>query len=101
MDNIEETSISGLISRIASKSRAPVTIETGNVIQTSPLKIALQNDPSVILSSVDLVVPESMRKKTITVAGTTVTIQKALASGDEVFMLVYANGKKFLVIDRV
>jgi len=101
MDNIEETSISGLISRIAQKSRTPVMIETGQVIDTDPLKIALKNDPSVILGTVDLVVPESMRRKTVTVAGVTVTIQKALAVGDEVFMLAYANGKKFLVLDRV
>ena len=101
MENYEGTSISEMLSRITGRARLPVTIETGTVTQASPLKITLDADTKIQLTSVDLVVPENMRAKTVSVGGVSVTIQRALAKDDKVYMLCYANGKKYLVLSRI
>ena len=101
MDNCEGTSLSEMIARISGKARMPVSIETGTVTQANPLKITLEADTKIQLTAVDLVVPENMRAKSVSVGGVSVTIQKALAKDDKVYMLCYANGKKYLVLSRI
>jgi len=101
MDNLEGTSLKEMFVRISEKSRVPVSIETGTVTQASPLKITLEADTKIQLTAVDLVVPENMRAKTVSIGGVSVTIQKALAKDDKVYMLCYANGKKYLVLSRI
>ena len=101
MDNLEGTSLKEMFVRTFEKSRMPVSIETGTVTQASPLKITLESDTKIQLTAVDLVVPENMRAKSVSVGGVSVTIQKALAKDDKVYMLCYANGKKYLVLSRI
>ncbi|MBO5610563.1 MAG: DUF2577 domain-containing protein [Eubacterium sp.] len=104
-DESSATSISELIKTIANGSVSTSDVYEGTVTSADPIKITLVNDAKIVLSSANLVVPEHLRKKTVTftVAGytKTITIREALASGDKVYLLTYNNGKKYFVLDRI
>ena len=104
----EPTSVSELIKHIADKAVAKNDVYEGVVISTSPLKITLVNDAKIILSNVNLVVPEHLRLKQVTVTFTfdgetksqIITIHEDLKNGDHVYLMAYNNGKKYFVLDR-
>lgn len=104
-DESSATSISELIKTIANGSVSTSDIYEGQVTSTSPLKITLVNDAKIVLSDANMVVPEHLRKKTVTftIAGytRTITIHEALATGDKVYLLSYNSGKKYFVLDRI
>lgn len=104
-DESTSTSVSELIKKIAGDSISISDVYEGSVTSANPLKITLVNDEKIILSSVNLVVPEHLRNKTVSVTfnGVTksITIFEALKSGDKVYLLSYNNGKKYFVLDRI
>ncbi len=104
-DESTSTSISELIKQIAGNSVSTSDVYEGKVTGVSPLKITLVNDEKIVLSSVNLVVPEHLRKKSspVTFDGVTkyVTIFEDLKVGDKVYLLTYNSGKKYFVLDRI
>ena len=105
----EATSISELIKKIAGDATFANDVYMGTVTSASPLKITLVNDAKIILSSVNLVVPEHLRLRTQTVTFTfhgetqsrTIVIHEALKAGDKVYLMAYNSGKKYFVLDRI
>lgn len=105
MEASSATSVKQLISIISDKGKISVSVLEGSVISGSPLKITLTNDTKMVLTSVDLIVPEHLRAyaPVVKIAGNnyTIPVRDGLAAGDKVYLLVFNNGKKFYVLDRV
>lgn len=113
----DKTSIRQLIAQISQGAQQSAEVVQGTVTNASPLKITLLNDAKIVLSSTDLIVPKHLTTYTVfaditggTVTNTvlshnhnnvTLTINNSLKAGDKVHMLVFNNGKKYFVLDKV
>jgi hypothetical protein len=99
----------------ASDAKKPVTVEVGTVITANPIKI--QTESKLPLSSMQLIIPESLTKHDVTltydlncseeldhehkIKGTTkVTIDNSLKVGDKVILIRQNGGQKYVVLDR-
>jgi hypothetical protein len=101
----EETSLRQLIGSIAGNVQQDVEVVQGNVTRVSPLNITLVNDAKVTLTGTDVIIPKHIGKTTatVTVSGkaSTITIDNSLKAGEKVHLLVFNNGKKYFLLDKV
>lgn len=97
-----ETSIKELIQKMVPKDFA---LLQGTVISAAPLKIQMDNDSKLIISSISTIIPKHLTDYTakLTIGGTrqTVTVHNALAVGDKVHLLSAQGGKKYFILGRV
>ncbi|TCX51921.1 MULTISPECIES: DUF2577 family protein [unclassified Dehalobacter] len=80
----------------------------GIVTNASPLSIQIINNPKMVVSGANLVVPRHLTdyETTCTIAAAdlhnaAVTIHNALTVGEKVTMLRFSGGKIYYVLDRV
>lgn len=97
-----ETSLKGLIQQMVPKDFA---LLQGTVISTNPLKIRIENDSKLIISSISTIIPKHLTDHTvqITLNGirSTMTVHNSLSVGDMVHLLSAQGGKKYIAIGKV
>nr|WP_090586370.1 MULTISPECIES: DUF2577 domain-containing protein [unclassified Paenibacillus] len=77
----------------------PVALLFGEVVSVSPLEVLV--DERFRLPAESLLVPESLHRKELTVAGQTVAIRDGLAAGERLLLLRVQGGGQFVALDRV
>lgn len=101
----EPQSVKEILSKILNQD---LQIIKGSVVSSNPISVKASNDEKLIIPSqllcvphcltdyqVDLDIEEDGQKKRITA-----TIRNHLKIGDEVWLLSFKRGKKYLIIDR-
>ena len=89
----------------ATKADAPVTVCFGKVMNTSPLKVLV--DQRMTLGAAQLVLTRNVTDYDVDVlianenATKKMTIHNSLVKGDEVVLLRQQGGQKYIIIDRV
>ncbi len=82
---------------------SPATICTGKVLSINPLSV--QIDQKITLSSMQLLVPESLKgyTTTMTIDGVnkSVVVPGRLTAGSTVSLVRQQGGQKYLIIDKV
>lgn len=117
----QPTSIKQMISYIAEKGINDTDIRVGTVISEEPLKITLKNNAKIVLSDIDIVVPDELKKRTIkahinfgnipvSVQGENgiahidkdaeITLDNSPKNGETVYMLRYGKGKRYFVLGK-
>ena len=116
----EATSIKQIIGYIVKNGIDDTDVRIGVVVSENPLKIALKNDPKIILSVVDMVVPQEMKKRTkkahinigdipvYTPDGGSVHIDcdaevivdDTPKEGETIYMLRYGKGRRYFLLGK-
>lgn len=100
-----ETSIKQMLLNMIKESMDSIGIEEGIVTKSAPIEIVLVNDKKIILSDVDLVIPERMRGYQVVAnndcSTTFFVTRKCLRIGDKVNLIQYNDKKMYYVLDRV
>ena len=116
MNEVDLLNVMKRASESARKANQPADIMFGTVVSASPIKI--QVSQKLTLSSMQLVVPRSLTKYTLSMTydfgcseteehthelkGTTeVTIDNSLQTGDRVVLIKQDGGQKYFVMDKV
>ncbi len=121
------TSIKQLIQQMVPEN---VGLVKGAVVKTSPLSIQVVNNPKMILSGSNLVIPKHLTDyitsvditmpagaiitsktknaadhthdlDTFSIQGAQMTVKNSLKKGEKVYMLRFNGGKQYYVLDRV
>ena len=90
------------IAEICRKNRE-IAILMGTVVSVAPLSIQARGDDKLTISETALVVPQSLSDHTVEVnaSGGRIMLKYGLKVGDEVCLLSYNRGEKYIVLDRV
>jgi len=100
----KETSLRELMKSAVGVKTASVV--TGKVTSASPLEISVDNDAKLVLDEENVIVPKHLSSYSVSISIPGVgaekcTIKNGLSKGDAVYLLSYAEGSLYYVLDKV